>query len=113
MVDAGEEALAEIVAQQVHRWCYVTTRTGSVYEIVESARPEFFVRVENIPNAHSCAIDPERWWRIEAPDPWPPRVGLPLALFALSTLARDDAERIPGGGKITSPVRAVETAEWR
>jgi hypothetical protein len=52
-------------------------------------------------------------WPMQRPDPWPAVPGHSIALVAPPHLAIDDPHRIPGGGKITSPVVRVERiADW-
>jgi hypothetical protein len=94
----------------IRRWCRVTTRSGSIYDIVETSDGEYGLRVDNVPNPLSRSITPDRWWRIDTPEPWPPQVGLNLLLPAHRTLRLDDPERIPGGGMITSPVQDLTDA---
>jgi hypothetical protein len=109
-LDAVSDGGAESEPDSMQRWCRVTTQSGSVYEVIETTYGEYCLRANNIPNERSCSIAPDRWWRIDAPLPWPPQVGHNLLLLAHAMLAFDDPERIPGGGKITSPVREVVDA---
>ena len=90
----------------------IVTRSRSIYHVVESTRGEFLARVDNVANPRSVAIDPDRWWRIEPAVPWPPEVGKRLQLLALLTLPFEHAERMPGGGKVTSPVVELEDLTW-
>jgi hypothetical protein len=77
---------------------------------VETSVGEYWLRADNVPNPLSRSITPDRWWRIDTPEPWPPQVGLNLLLPAHRTLRLDDPERIPGGGMITSPVQDLTDA---
>ncbi|MBI3568887.1 MAG: hypothetical protein HY084_11880 [Gemmatimonadetes bacterium] len=96
----------------VRRWFRVATQSGSVYHVVETTCGEFFARVDSVPNPFSVAISPARWWRIQPAVPWPPQIGQSLALVARAELPLDHAERMPGGGKVTSVVLAIEEATW-
>ncbi len=112
MTSERDDASAAGVACTVRRWCRAQARSGSVYDVVESTRGDWVVRVDNVPNPFSDAIDRDRWWCIEPTHPWPPRLGHRLVLVALTALAFDDAERMPGGGKITSPVVGLADVTW-
>jgi len=83
------------------------THTGSVYRVTRNKRERWWMRAANVANPTSRPLNPGRWWIIQRPCPWPPELGQPIALRAPGWLARDDPARIPGGGKITSPIRAI------
>ena len=85
----------------------ITTRSGSRYVVGLDCAGAWWMEGRNVPNARSCAL-PVRFWQIDPPRPWPPRLGAPLLLMALSGLALDDPARAPGGGKVTSNVSVVE-----
>lgn len=87
-------------------WTLIT-RSGSTYRITEDANGSWWFCGNNIPNRHSARLDPDRWWRIERPDPWPPDLGRPIVLCAPQDFEFADPRRVPGGGKFTSPVRAI------
>ncbi len=88
-------------------WC-VRTESGSAYVLALDADGHWWFGGTNVPNARSAALPAGRYWRVEPPVPWPPALGGRLWVEALRALARDDPDRIPGGGKHTSAVRAVE-----
>jgi hypothetical protein len=87
-------------------WC-ITTRSGSIYLIARDRAGAWWMQARNIPNPGSCAL-PLQLWQIDAPEPWPARLGAELNLFALSSLEYDDPARAPGGGKVTSDVSTIE-----
>lgn len=82
----------------------ITTESGSRYNILEDSQGEYFLRAENVENPNSIALDPEIVWKIEQPAPWPIEVGKPVLLAARQDILFDSPRRIPGGGKVTSPV---------
>lgn len=87
----------------------IVTATGSVYAVGrEAGTGHWWVWARNVPNPSSRRL-PQRWWRIVEPELWPPRLGLPFRFEAPLELRRDDPERVPGGGKWTSPVRLLTT----
>lgn len=85
----------------------VITRSGSVYRVARDDKGRWWMSADNIPNPASVRLDPDRWWAIRAPEPWPPELGERLELLAPEGLGRDDPRRVPGGGKRTSPVRGI------
>lgn len=85
----------------------VITRSGSTYRIARESEGRWWMNADNVPNPASCRLDRDRWWCIQAPRPWPPELGERLWLMPPEELERDDPERMPGGGKHTSPVRAI------
>lgn len=87
------------------------TESGSVYCVVQDTEGRWFLNADNVPNPASRRLDPDSWWRIEQPHPWPPELGAPIALISALDLDRRDAERMPGGGKVTSPVRLIRNLD--
>jgi hypothetical protein len=85
----------------------ITTRAGSLYVVALDSAGDWWMDGRNVPNPASCALPPQ-FWRIEPPQPWPPRLGAPVMLMALSSLDREDPARAPGGGKVTSDVSIIE-----
>lgn len=85
----------------------VITRSGSIYRVARDDEGRWWMSADNVPNPTSVRLDPDRWWTIHRPEPWPPELGERLELRPLAELDRDDRRRVPGGGKRTSPVRAV------
>ncbi len=112
MIAESDDAFDTLALSAVHRYCRVETRSGSIYHVIEQTRSNFWVRVENVPNPQSEAIPRDRWWQIEPALPWPPQVGLPLMLIAPRALAKGHADRMPGGGKVTSPVIGLGEVTW-
>jgi hypothetical protein len=100
MTTDGDDHSTTAPTKTIRRIFRVVTRSGSVYKIAESNFAEFYV--------FSVALRPVFWWGVEAPDPWPPVIGHPLQLIALLRYAMDDPERMPGGGKITSPLTSID-----
>jgi hypothetical protein len=85
---------------------HIHTEAGSYYWIVVRDG-RYWLGAKNVPHpGHSSEI-PEGAWEIERPLPWPPAVGLRFKFVAPVRLRRDDARRVPGGGKITSRVHSV------
>lgn len=83
------------------------TATGSIYRVVQDRDGRWWFSADNEPNPLSRALNPDTWWRIQRPDPWPPETGEGIVLRAPSGLRATDPERVPGGGKFTSPVRVI------
>lgn len=90
------------------RGASVRTATGSVYRMVEDGETRWWLNADNVANPTSRRLDPQVWWRIQQPDPWPPELGSPVMLLAPLEFDRRNPERLPGGGKITSPVRLLQ-----
>lgn len=84
----------------------VTTESGSVYYVREDAG-RYYLRALNKPNPYSVDVSPEREWEV-APAPWPPVVGEQMLLLSVYVWEPGHPERIPGGGKYTSPVVRIE-----
>lgn len=84
------------------------TASGSVYRVVQDAEGRWWLNADNVANPRSRRLDPDLWWQIEQPHPWPPQLGVPVVLIAATDLDRCDPERVPGGGKATSPVRVIQ-----
>jgi hypothetical protein len=87
-------SLSKIVLQTV---------TGSVYYI-RQVGVNWFVRGENIVSDTSKDIS-DREWPTHKPSPWPPKKGLPIKFFSIHFSDHKHKDRMPGGGKITSPVK--------
>lgn len=87
------------------------TATGSIYRVVRDAEGRWWFSGDNVPNPASRALDPELWWRIDPPRPWPPELGRGIELRAPACMDWNDPERVLGGGKLTSPVRAIRPLE--
>lgn len=85
----------------------VRTQTGSRYDIVHDDEGQWWLSGQNVPNTFSDPMPPGQW-RIDPPTPWPPAIGARLTLRAYSLFAADSRERLPDGGKHTSPVASVE-----
>jgi len=85
----------------------IHTHSGSIYRVARDPRGGWWMRAANVPNPTSPRLDPGRWWAIRRPRPWPPKLGQPIELRASAHLALDDPRRVPGGGKITSPIRII------
>lgn len=85
----------------------ILTATGSRYWVGRDSRTgRWWLRGENVPNPNSARMD-SSWWEIEPPDPWPIQIGKSVMLYAPRDWAMNDMRRVPGGGKVTSPVRKV------
>ncbi|HVZ30810.1 MAG TPA: hypothetical protein VG963_00205 [Polyangiaceae bacterium] len=91
----------------IAEWWRVSTLTGSSYIVAREVAGAWWLTGANVPSPRSVQLPPG-YWRIEPPAPWPPVAGAPLVLWAAFTLALDDPARLPGGGKLTSPVQHVE-----
>jgi hypothetical protein len=88
----------------------VRTLSGSLYRVAVDAQGRWWVSGDNIPSCSSSSLA-DGCWEIQPPSPWPPALGMPLRFVAPSHLFPGDAERVPGGGKVTSAVVAVAPAE--
>jgi len=91
----------------IEAWC-VTTHSGSRYRLLHDDRDMWWLGGDNVANPISCKLPSGRYWCIQPPVPWPPVIGGSLWLEAPDDLVPGDEARIPGGGKLTSPVRRVE-----
>lgn len=91
----------------LHLQAEAITASGSLYRVARDGEGIWWMSADNVPNSTSQRLEPDPWWRICYPEPWPPELGQRLWLRAPEELARDDPRRIPGGGKHTSPVRAI------
>lgn len=85
----------------------LTTASGSHYVVARDSCGMWWFGGRNVATAWSCALPP-RLWRIERPTPWPPRLGKALLMMAPTSLALADPARVPGGGKVTSPIATLE-----
>lgn len=112
MTADSDGRITETPVKSLRRLCRVVTRSGSSYLIAESNVDEFYVCIDNVPNPRSVALRPVFWWRVERPYPWPPVIGQSQVMVALLRYAMEDADRMPGGGKITSAVMSVEQMTW-
>ena len=91
----------------------ITTYSGSVYRIRQDATGIWRMLGENVVTERSKDIRPvdglEHGWEIEFGSV--PKIGEPLCVVAPARMAMDDPMRIPGGGKITSPITNIEVLE--
>ena len=86
----------------------ITTATDSVYIITEHYNGVFTVRGENIPSMTSQPLGETEWF-INRPTPWPPVCGQQLEFYSQYFDADyDEPLRMPGGGKVTSPIRLIQ-----
>lgn len=83
----------------------VKTETGSIYRIEERQDGTWWFSAENIPNPTSARVVGA--WQIVRPTPWPPVLGVGLYLLVDPALPKTDPTRVPGGGKVTTPVVEV------
>ena len=104
MIDRNDTA--EILVEWPGAW-RIRTRSGSVYTVAHDRDGKWWLGGRNVANPFSTALPPGLW-EIEPPQPWPPIIGLPLIMLAPTLWATDNPKRIPGGGKVTSPVEAFE-----
>jgi hypothetical protein len=86
----------------------VRTLTGSRYDLLADVDGRFWVRGQNRVSPTSQLVGTACWFEVRQPQPWPPEPGSPLLFVAPPAFARDDPRRVPGGGKRTSIVVAVE-----
>ena len=83
----------------------VHTASNSVYTFIERDDGRFIVTGGNVVSSISGGLN-GFWWEITRPEPWPPV--LSEVLMFVSTLVDQKPGtkgRLPGGGKITSPIR--------
>lgn len=86
----------------------VTTRSGSVY-VVEGDGTRFRCRKpEHQEKSHGGNVPIERPYALHNVLPWPPEEGVPLVMITEHFLDKGHPDRMPGGGKITSPVTKVQ-----
>lgn len=86
----------------------VHTMSGSVYRITELDDGSFVVGGDNVPSDTSAALGAGDW-PVVRPCPWPPNIGVPLVLTSVHVHRPiGSPQRMPGGGKRTSPVTKVE-----
>ena len=85
----------------------IRTQSGSLYVVARDATGLWLFSGRNVPNPRSVSLA-AGIWPIEPPQPWPPVPGQPLVLAALGILPFGHPLRVPGGGKLTSPVVDVE-----
>lgn len=86
------------------------TESGSVYELRLAPDGTYWFGGRNVPNPWSVALDGQLW-RVQQPVPFPPVLGEPIWVRAPVELDRDDPCRIPGGGKLTTPLVAIVTLQ--
>lgn len=89
----------------MQRW-EITTETGSLYRLGLDADGRWWVSGDNIATPTSCCLA-DGCWEIQPPASWPPEPGFPLEFRAPPRLSAGDPRRVPGGGKVTSPVTEV------
>ena len=88
----------------------VTTDSGSVYEFYIGSG-NWWVKSNNIISTTSKDIS-DRLWAIQKPVPWPPIPGERLYFKSIYPFSeRDNEDRLPGGGKDTSPIKTVEVLQ--
>jgi hypothetical protein len=104
MIDRNDTQ--EVLVEWPGAW-RIRTRSGSIYFVAHDRDGKWWLGGRNQVNPFSVALPPGAW-EIEAPKPWPPVIGLPLILLAPTLWAKDHPKRLPGGGKVTSPVAAFE-----
>lgn len=97
---------SEATGMALHIW-RIRTSSGSTYLVAQTPDGRWFFGGSNVPNAHSQLL-PAGFWPIEAPHPWPPVTGASICLLALRALPLEHPQRVPGGGKVTSPVLSVD-----
>lgn len=82
----------------------IHTKSGSVYKLGRT-NGRWWVSGVNVVNEQSKDIRGDKW---EIERPAPTEIGMPLVFVAARSLAMDDPARMPGGGKVTSPVTSME-----
>lgn len=83
----------------------VVTASGSVYEAEQLAHWWIFASYQNAVSPVSNKDMGDRWWVIA--DPEAPVLGKRWHFHALPEFELNDPERLPGGGKYTSPVAEI------
>lgn len=81
----------------------IHTRSGSLYRIAVDSAGRWWISGDNVRTPISSYLG-DGCWEIQPPSPWPPQIGSPLTFLAPPHLEIGDPNRIPGGGKVTSPV---------
>lgn len=85
----------------------VHTETGSVYYVARDEEGTWWFGGDNVPNPISARLPEGYAWRIQPPVPWPLSIGARLFVDAPPELPMCHPDRVPGGGKRTSPVLRV------
>ena len=85
----------------------ISTASGSEYLVKCHRDDSWWCSAYNVVNKTSTQLEGTGWWRIAPPSPWPPVIGWPIVLVTPETLRFGDPDRMPGGGKVTSPVIEV------
>lgn len=104
---SAETSAADRANEELEAVWLLTTRAGSRYYVALDREGVWWFGGRAVPNPFSRPLPPQLW-RIECPEPWPPLLGASVWLRAARDLAIDDLDRVPGGGKYTSPVDIVE-----
>ena len=86
----------------------ITTQSGSIYRLRKSVRGRWYLAGKNVPSSTSQDIQAGEW---EVELPTVPTIGQPFRAYAPESMDRNDPARIPGGGKITSPITNIEIKE--
>lgn len=80
----------------------IITTTGSVYTVIKENN-KWWLSAKNVPNPTSGKL--EGMWEIQEPKI---KIGQSAELISAYVNDRDNPLRMPGGGKITSPVIMIE-----
>jgi hypothetical protein len=88
----------------------IRTASGSLYVIRVDEDDRYWLSGQNVPNAYSEPIPGDVEWQIK-PLPLPPTLGQRLDIWSFFYEMPGHAERLPGGGKITTPVVSVHVVE--
>lgn len=82
------------------------TQSGSAYQLRRDAAGVWWLRADTVPSRHSVRLTPTVEWEVDVLIP--PTVGKRAHLYAPAHLDRDDPRRMPGGGKVTSPILYID-----
>jgi hypothetical protein len=81
----------------------VETETGSMYKVVKEDL-DYYLYPHHIPSQTSKNVNGEKW-KVKRPDI--PQEGLAWLVMSYYFEDMSHPDRIPGGGKLTSPVKSI------
>lgn len=83
----------------------IQTESGSIYHLRHVNGKWFLSSPAHVVTDRSKDICADEW---EVEIQAEPVIGMPLQAFAPLSMDKDDPARIPGGGKITSPIVSID-----
>lgn len=86
----------------------VTTHSGSVYHVQGDGVLFYWLKSTKQVRTHDENLPVSGSYPLQQVAPWPPVAGHPMVMLAEHFTEPGHPLRLPGGGKITSPVQLVE-----